>query len=260
MAPLFRLAAAMVLLSAALISSALIIEPASSSNPAVNKRGTSSLIKRCTVSGTMAVTFDDGPWKYTNELLDILKEKKVKATFFVNGANYDSIFKYKNVVRRAKDEGHQIGSHTWDHADLTKRSKKEILTEMKKREFLVMKALNSVHQKPQLRTDKPLVNSGRRAEVDHWGTSVEATLISEGYKIVIWDVDSGDSQGKTPDQSFQDYEQEVTQPGHIILNHDVYYGTVREFIADAIDLALSKGYKLIPVGACLGEPESSWYR
>ncbi|KAL5615046.1 uncharacterized protein BROUX77_000883 [Berkeleyomyces rouxiae] len=77
----------------------------------------------CKVPGTMAITFDDGPYLYTNDLLDILAEYDVSATFFINGKNMGRAldrdrFKQK-VVKRAYSEGHQIGSHTWGHRDLS---------------------------------------------------------------------------------------------------------------------------------------------
>ncbi|KAF9959045.1 chitin deacetylase [Mortierella alpina] len=83
----------------------------------------------------MALTFDDGPYQFTEALLNTLKTNGVKATFFVNGANYADITstKYRNLILRAKNEGHQIGSHTWDHKDLAKLNVEQITEEMKKR-------------------------------------------------------------------------------------------------------------------------------
>jgi peptidoglycan/xylan/chitin deacetylase (PgdA/CDA1 family) len=69
----------------------------------------------CSVPGTIAITFDDSPSIYTNHILDVLKEHNMKATFFVIGklihANHD-------IIQRMIDEGHQVGSHSYDHSDL----------------------------------------------------------------------------------------------------------------------------------------------
>lgn len=66
----------------------------------------------------VALTFDDGPYPpYTGQILDILKEYKVPATFFVVGRNAE---KHPDVVQRIKQEGHQIGNHTFNHIDLLK--------------------------------------------------------------------------------------------------------------------------------------------
>lgn len=72
------------------------------------------IITQCTKPGTFAITFDDGPYIYTDKILDILKANGIKATFFVNGLNWGDINDAANSarVRRAINEGHQIGSHT----------------------------------------------------------------------------------------------------------------------------------------------------
>lgn len=81
-------------------------------------------ITECVKKGQMALTFDDGPYIYTSELLDILKANQVKATFFVVGNNgakgqiQDASSGYPPIIRRMVAEGHQVGSHTWSHQDL----------------------------------------------------------------------------------------------------------------------------------------------
>lgn len=83
------------------------------------------MIYSCTVPGTAALTYDDGPYLYTSELLDILKSYGVKATFFITGVNLgkgeidDPSTLYPNIVKRMHAEGHQIASHTWSHQDLS---------------------------------------------------------------------------------------------------------------------------------------------
>jgi peptidoglycan/xylan/chitin deacetylase (PgdA/CDA1 family) len=67
-------------------------------------------------AGCVALTFDDGPDPvYTPKLLDLLREKNVKATFFVVGKRADQ---YPEVVRRAWAEGHLVANHTWSHYPL----------------------------------------------------------------------------------------------------------------------------------------------
>jgi peptidoglycan/xylan/chitin deacetylase (PgdA/CDA1 family) len=63
----------------------------------------------------IGLTFDDGPSpQRTAFVLDVLKEKGVKATFFLQGSNAQQ---YPDLVRRIKAEGHVIGNHSWDHAN-----------------------------------------------------------------------------------------------------------------------------------------------
>ena len=68
-------------------------------------------------SRKIAITFDDGPHPYyTEQLLDGLKERGVKATFFVTGMHAEQ---YPDVIRRMNDEGHLIGNHTYSHMQLS---------------------------------------------------------------------------------------------------------------------------------------------
>ncbi|KAF9110947.1 hypothetical protein BGX27_005682 [Mortierella sp. AM989] len=253
MAPISRFAAIALFFSGVLISAA---PTPVHSRSEVFKRSRSSLISRCNVPGTLALTFDDGPAQYTEELLDILKEGNAKATFFMNGQNYDSIFKYKATVLRAKNDGHQIGSHTWSHEDLTSLNREGIKSQMRKLDD-ALKAI--IKQRPVY----------MRPPYGKTNKLVEETLAGEGYEVVLWDVDSGDSQGQTARQSYMKYEQalkpagEISKPGHIFLQHDVYKTTVDTnigFMKNAIKLANDKGFKLVTVGECLGKPENTWYR
>ena len=61
---------------------------------------------------TVALTFDDGPAEFTSQVLDILREKQVRATFFVVG---EMVAQRPDVLRAIVDSGHLIGNHTWSH-------------------------------------------------------------------------------------------------------------------------------------------------
>jgi len=74
-----------------------------------------------TSAKVVALTFDDGPYPpYTGQILDILREDHVPATFFVLGQNAE---KYPALVRRIVDEGHQIGNHSYNHIDFLKANR-----------------------------------------------------------------------------------------------------------------------------------------
>ena len=75
----------------------------------------------------IALTFDDGPGKYTDRLLDELKARGVHATFFVVGQNAQ---RYTSTLKRMIDEGHVIGNHTMNHKNLTKLSESEALQQI----------------------------------------------------------------------------------------------------------------------------------
>jgi hypothetical protein len=69
-------------------------------------------ITHCTVPGTIALTFDDGPFIYTSQMLDTLAIHGARATFFLNGQNKGYIYAFPDLVQRIVSEGHQLGSHT----------------------------------------------------------------------------------------------------------------------------------------------------
>lgn len=70
----------------------------------------------CEKAKCIALTFDDGPGKDTPELLDILKEEKVHATFFLLGKNH--VLKHPETVGHLAAEGHEVANHTWTHQRL----------------------------------------------------------------------------------------------------------------------------------------------
>ncbi len=79
---------------------------------------------------TIALTFDDGPdEEITPQILDLLKQYGVKGSFFLIGENITHKTEY--LVRREKDEGHEINSHSLTHSDMTKLSDQEIIDEMR---------------------------------------------------------------------------------------------------------------------------------
>lgn len=67
-------------------------------------------ITGCTVPGTIALTFDDGPAVYTDSVLDLLAQHDARATFFVLGTSLQT--EYASRLHRMIDEGHQVASHT----------------------------------------------------------------------------------------------------------------------------------------------------
>jgi peptidoglycan/xylan/chitin deacetylase (PgdA/CDA1 family) len=72
-----------------------------------------AILERCVIPGTVALTFDDGPFVYTSDLLELLSAYGARSTFFLNGQNKGSFHGDAAVVRRIFEEGHQIGSHTY---------------------------------------------------------------------------------------------------------------------------------------------------
>ncbi|MCZ8519674.1 MULTISPECIES: polysaccharide deacetylase family protein [Paenibacillus] len=150
-----------------------------------------------------ALTFDDGPdGRYTPQILDILKKHEVKATFFVVGRQAQ---KYPEVLRRISDEGHRIGNHSWDHADLSKLSGPQLLEEIAAGDEAVRQVTGSA----------PVLF---RAPYGAVSEDVRRTLASLGRPLVGWTVDTRDWAG-TPHGKILQTVKERLRPGGIVLMH-----------------------------------------
>ncbi|MEG6585198.1 polysaccharide deacetylase family protein [Dendrosporobacter sp. 1207_IL3150] len=130
-----------------------------------------------TTQKVVAITFDDGPYPpYTDQILDVLKENNVRATFFVVGKNVD---RHPELMKRIHDEGHQIGNHTYNHIDLLKADRDMVISEIVK----TNKAISSVTGiKPHI-VRPP---HGFRDPV------VLEVMAEQGLKVVEWSVMSRD--------------------------------------------------------------------
>ncbi|MFB0843257.1 polysaccharide deacetylase family protein [Paenibacillus oleatilyticus] len=151
----------------------------------------------------VALTFDDGPDnKYTPQVLDILKQHEVKATFFVVGRQ---VVNHPDVLKRIHDEGHSVGNHSWDHANLTKLSADQIQKEIKSTDEAIEKVIGS--STPMVRTPYGAVNA-----------SIKRSLTSAGRQLVFWTVDTKDWSGAAP-ADMVELVRNRTKNGGIILMH-----------------------------------------
>jgi peptidoglycan/xylan/chitin deacetylase (PgdA/CDA1 family) len=96
----------------------------------------------CHVDGPyIAMTFDDGPSPgNTPRLLDILKQRNIKATFFMIGPN---VVAHPEIAQRVLAEGHEIGNHSWTHPQLSKLSAQRVTEEITKTLLYWQKDINS---------------------------------------------------------------------------------------------------------------------
>lgn len=87
-----------------------------------------ALVRETGGSRAVALTFDDGPSvPYTGQILDLLRAEGIRATFFLCGANAE---RHPELVRRIRDEGHEIGNHTFSHPYLFLKSRRRIAAEI----------------------------------------------------------------------------------------------------------------------------------
>ncbi len=188
------------------------------------------ITRKCTIETyydkQIAITFDDGPGKYTDKLLDYLKKSGARATFFVVGTNVEN---YPKIVKRIKDEGHEIGNHTYNHAQLTKLSSKAIKTQIKKTNKLVKNACGS---KPTLIRPP-------------YGAYNNAVLDATSLPIIIWSVDPQDWKYRDADYVKKSIIKSAFD-GAIVLVHDIHSTSVDGAIA-AMKALKNKGYELVTV-------------
>lgn len=151
----------------------------------------------------VALTFDDGPdGKYTPKILDLLKEQEVPATFFLVGTQVE---KFPDIVQRILEEGHSIGNHTWNHADLSKKSLAQIREQIRKADDVLKEAAGFM----------PVLF---RAPYGAVSDTLKKELKKQGRELVGWNVDTRDWAG-TPVNKMRKTVNETVRPGSIILMH-----------------------------------------
>lgn len=184
----------------------------------------------CRKAKCVALTFDAGPSENSARLLDILKEEKVPATFFLLGKNH--IAEHPELVKRMDAEGHEVASHTWSHKILTDITPDEAHEELRRPNEAIEKLIGrkpTLMRPPQGRTN-PDVNKISRAE---------------GLSEVLWSVTAKDYT--TNDSALiQKRVIDQTKRDGIILLHDIYKGTVPA-VPGIIDELKKRGYVFVTV-------------
>ncbi len=186
----------------------------------------------CNVEGPyIALTFDDGPHAtLTPKLLDILKERGIKATFFVLG---ECVAANPDVLKRAVAEGHEIGNHSWDHKAFTKSGGAGVASQINQTNAAIE---NAAGIKPA--TVRPPYGSTN--------ATITKRLNDEfGLKVIMWDVDPLDWKNRNSEHVTSEILKN-TKAGSIVLAHDIHPTTVNAMPA-TIDGLLAKGFKFVTV-------------
>ncbi|OIJ88498.1 deacetylase [Streptomyces colonosanans] len=184
----------------------------------------------CRQAKCIALTFDAGPSENSAQLLDILKEKQVPATFFLLGKRH--IEKYPELVQRMAAEGHEVASHTWDHKILTEISEQQIREELKKPDEAIEKLTGrkpTLMRPPQGRTNDTVHRISRE----------------QGLAEVLWSVTAKDYTTDDPELIRKRVLEQASRDG-IILLHDIYSGTVPS-VPGIIDSLKERGYVFVTV-------------
>jgi peptidoglycan/xylan/chitin deacetylase (PgdA/CDA1 family) len=190
-----------------------------------------AVLRRSTAAGPgqklAALTFDDGPGKHTQAVLDALAAKHVPATFFVLGG---SAAGNKEMIAKIKAAGHEVENHTWNHP---------ILTQVTEQEF-----------RNQISRTNNVIGGSRflRPPYGIYNSTVAAWAKDMGLRLVLWTVDTLD--WKYPDvDSILSYVKAQTKPGAVILMHDGgnNRSTTVAAIPVVVDWLFEQGYSLTTV-------------
>ncbi|KAK7214095.1 hypothetical protein V2G26_021273 [Clonostachys chloroleuca] len=215
----------------------------------------------CTVKGGIALTFDDGPWNYTEDLLDLLAEYDAKATFFVVGRNAgkgainDPSTPWPALIRRMVDDGHQIASHTWAHHKLTQITPSQFRDQILFNEVALADLLGyfPTYMRPP--------HSMSDATTDAW-------LAELGYHVAYFDLNTAGYLNDGPELikksiGIWDGRVEPLDPATsslLVIEHDTVYHGVYTLARHMLETVKRKGFRTLTVGECLGDPKENWYR
>ena len=174
----------------------------------------------------IALTFDDGPSPETTaRLLDGLKERGAHATFFLIGEQIDGA---EDVVKRMRDEGHQVGSHTYSHARLDRDSTAG-LRELDRADAKLCEVLGE----------------GEYWVRPPWGFVSDAIKQCVDTPLIYWSVDTEDWRSHNADLISRIIVQNARN-GDIVLLHDIYSESVDAALC-AIDSLSAQGYQFVTV-------------
>lgn len=180
----------------------------------------------CAVEACIALTFDDGPVGETVDVLDALAEREAKGTFYVTGTNARD---RPEVLRRIHDDGHEIGNHTWDHADLTRLG------------------AEGVHGQMQDTADAVVAATGTAPTTMRppYGATDDTVAAAVGLPQVLWSLDTWDWRDRDTDVVVERVLASA-QPGGIVLLHDIH-ATTRAAVAPILDGLDERGFVFVTV-------------
>jgi peptidoglycan/xylan/chitin deacetylase (PgdA/CDA1 family) len=187
----------------------------------------------------ISLTFDDGPGANTKEILEILKDKDVKATFFVSGS---SARKNKALISTIYTAGHEIANHTYSHINFFKYKNNDIEDKIKSEIF---KCETVIHAITNYKTKLVRIPYG-------FSRSPSQKVAKElGYIMVNWSFGCDWNTKLTQEQMYQLYKKNI-KAGAIFLMHDPKKSKkMVNFLPQLIDDIKQEGYDIVTVSELL---------
>ncbi|KAF2401135.1 glycoside hydrolase/deacetylase [Trichodelitschia bisporula] len=217
----------------------------------------------CSVTGTVALTFDDGPYVYTERLLDLLDKYNARATFFITGNNLgkgeidNTFYPWAGTIRRMHASGHQVASHTWSHQDLSVVGREERRAQMEKNEMALRNVLGFYPTYMRPPYSSCTAQSGCQAD-----------MAELGYHVSYFGLDTEDYLNTTPDKAavprnnfVGNISTKSSRTGQfLVIAHDIHEQTVLDLAEYMLKVIQFAGYRAVTMGECLGDPVENWYR
>lgn len=182
----------------------------------------------------IALTFDDGPNEMTLLVLDVLKKYNVKATFFCIGKNIET---HPDILKRAIEEGHTVGNHTYSHSPFFDfYDKDQVIAEIKRTDDLIESVLGKKVNlfRPPYGVTNP---------------SIRRALAVTKHKTIGWNIRSFDGGTKNEKFIFDRIINRI-KPGGIVLLHDTAIQTV-SVLEQLLMFLQEKNYAVVPLDELL---------
>ena len=243
------------------------------------------IISECLDSNEFALTFDDGPSIFTESLLDYLLSKNIKATFFLNGANWKldyiyfpdpanklaekvpqtNIYDNLPIVKRMIKDNHQICHHTWSHTSISKISQTNLTFEITRLNQVFAETIGKI----------PTCIRAPYGDISSQGSRLLRRMGFEAF--VHWKVDPRDwdpeffgIDPKTQINGMMNKTFSTRPKSTISLNHDVVPTTadfkflgktgIKPLTQKMVEFLEGQGFKFVTIDKCIGKPVGSMYR
>ena len=174
----------------------------------------------------VAITFDDGPGPYTNDLVNILKNNKARATFFMLGNNLE---KYRSTVLNVYNNGNEIGYHSYAHQNFKRQSIADIQTEFATSNDIL----------------KSITGTGFSLVRPPYGSINSEIKEALDVSFILWNVDTEDWRHKDT-HYLLNYGLEHIEAGYIVLFHDIHASSV-EAMEKILPYLYVEGYQVVTV-------------
>ena len=188
----------------------------------------------CALLPCVALTYDDGPGptEVEDRLLAAAESAKVRLTYFLLGKN---VRHNPGVVRRMAEAGHELGNHSFDHPQMSKKSPETVRKQVEETD-----------------ADIDAAGGGKPTLVrPPYGALTKATAKALGHPAVMWDVDTEDWRSKKPDSVVEAVKSQ-TKPGSVVLMHSIHASTV-DAAPEVFRTVLDRGFYPVTVSDLFGD-------